>query len=64
MYECLDPRRFLSIHVESDEMMSKETVSRDGRVFKSGINQKVSLNPIIPKAKNVILLKGQFKIYI
>ena len=32
------------------------TVSRDGRGYKSGINQKVSLNPGTSEAKTFILL--------
>ena len=32
--------------------------------YKSGINVKVSLNPIAAEAKKVILLKGLFTIYI
>ena len=42
----------------------KGTVSRDGRGYKSGINRKVSLNPIASEAKQDILLKGLFTIYI
>ncbi len=35
----------------------KGTVHRDGRGYKSGINRKVSLNPITAGARNVFLLR-------
>ena len=42
----------------------KETVSRDGRGYESGINCKVSLNPGTSKTTKIISLKGQSASYI